>query len=163
MAQPTLQIIDALRKTVTQLENGNRYEWGHMGSCNCGNLAQTITSFSRAEIQKFALEKQGDWSEQLTDYCPTSGFPMDLMIQKMIDFGFTKQDLHHLEWLSDTDILLKMNVSYLNRNLKSDTILYLKTWANMLEDVLIDNIKLPNLEELNAKWSSTDKMIGREE
>ena len=151
MAQPTLQIIDALRKTVTQLENGNRYEWGHMGSCNCGNLAQTITSFSRAEIQKFALEKQGDWSEQLTDYCPTSGFPMDLMIQKMIDFGFTKQDLHHLEWLSDTDILLKMNVSYLNRNLKSDTILYLKTWANMLEDVLIDNIKLPNLEELNAK------------
>lgn len=151
MAQPTLQITDALRKTVTQLENGNRYEWGHMGSCNCGNLAQTITSFSRAEIQKYALEKRGDWSEQLTDYCPTSGFPMDLMIQKMIDFGFTKQDLHHLEWLSDTDILLKMNVSYLNRNLKSDTILYLKTWANMLEDVLIDNIKLPNLEELNAK------------
>jgi hypothetical protein len=151
MAQPTLQIIDALRKTVKQLENGNRYEWGHMGSCNCGNLAQTITSFSRAEIQKYALEKRGDWSEQLTDYCPTSGFPMDLMIQKMIDFGFSKQDLHHLEWLSDTDILLKMNVSYLNRNLKSDTILYLKTWANMLEDVLIDNIKLPNLEELNAK------------
>ena len=151
MAYPSLTIIDALRKTVTQLENGNRYEWGHMGSCNCGNLAQTITSFSRAEIQKYALEKRGDWSEQLTDYCPTSGFPMDLMIQKMIDFGFTKQDLHHLEWLSDTDILLKMNVSFLNRNLKSDTILYLKTWANMLEDVLIDNIKLPNLEELNAK------------
>ena len=151
MAYPSLTIIDALRKTVTQLENGNRYEWGHMGSCNCGNLAQTITSFSRAEIQKYALEKRGDWSEQLTDYCPTSGFPMDLMIQKMIDFGFTKQDLHHLEWLSDTNILLKMNVSYLNRNLKSDTILYLKAWANMLEDELIDTIKLPNLEELNAK------------
>ena len=55
MANPSRKIIEAIRKTVTMLENGNRYEWGHMGSCNCGNLAQAITSFSRAEIQKYAL------------------------------------------------------------------------------------------------------------
>ena len=62
MAHITSEIINALRKTASQLENGHRYEWGHMGSCNCGNLAQTITDFSRAEIQKYALEKRGDWS-----------------------------------------------------------------------------------------------------
>ncbi len=148
MANPSLKIIHALRQTATQLENGNRYEWGHMGSCNCGNLAQTITSFSRAEIQKYALEKRGDWSEQLIDYCPTSGLPMDLIIEKMMDFGFTRQDLRHLEWLSDTDILNKMGVSFLNRNLKSDTIQYIKSWANLLEDQLIDTIKLPSFEEI---------------
>ena len=151
MAYPSVKIIDALRKTAVQLENGNRYEWGHMGSCNCGNLAQTITSFSRAEIQKYALEKRGDWSEQLIDYCPTSGLPMDLIIEKMMDFGFTRQDLRHLEWLSDTDILDKMNVQYLNKNLKSDTIAYIKSWANMLEDQLIDKIELPNINEMIRK------------
>lgn len=150
MANSSLQIIDALRKTAFQLENGNRYEWGHMGSCNCGNLAQIITSFSRAEIQKYALEKRGDWSEQLIDYCPTSGLPMDLIIEKMIDFGFTRQDLRHLEWLSDSSILDSIGVSFLNKNLKSDTILYLKSWANLLENKLIDKIQLPNLEEITS-------------
>ena len=151
MAIPSLKIIDALRKTAKQLENGNRYEWGHMGSCNCGNLAQTITSFSKAEIQKYALQKTGDWSEQLVDYCPTSGLPMDLIIEKMLDFGFTRQDLRHLEWLSDADILNKIGVSYLNRNLKSDTILYLQSWANLVEDKLLANVKLPNIEEISEQ------------
>ena len=149
MATPSLKIIDALRKTASQLENGSRYEWGHMGSCNCGNLAQTVTSFSRAEIQKFALEKRGDWNEQLIDYCPTSGYPMDLIIEKMIDFGFTKNDLRNLEWLSDTEILKKIlkdkTITHLNRNSKSDTILYLKTWATLLENALLSHIQL-NIE-----------------
>lgn len=158
MAHPTFKIIEALRKTATQLENGNRYEWGHMGSCNCGNLAQTITSFSRAEIQKFALEKRGDWSKQLIDYCPTSGLPMDLIIEKMTDFGFTRQDLRHLEWLSDSDILNKMGVSFLDRNLKSDTINYLKAWANLIEDQLIDKIVLPSFEELERVETFSEKL-----
>ena len=145
MATPSLKIIDALRKTANQLENGHRYEWGNMGSCNCGNLAQTVTTFSRAEIQKYALEKRGDWSEQLVEYCPTSGFPMDLIIEKMIAFGFSKQDLRHLEWLSNTEILSQLeDKKHLNRNLKSDTILYMKTWATLLENKLIDAIELPN-------------------
>ena len=142
----SLKIIDALRKTANQLEKGSRYEWGHMGSCNCGNLAQTVTSFSRAEIQKFALEKRGDWNEQLMDYCPTSGYPMDLIIEKMIDFGFSKQDLRNLEWLSDTEIVNEVlkdkSISHLSKNSKFDTILYLKAWANLLEDKLIEPIKL---------------------
>ena len=145
----SLKIISALRKTAAELENGNRYEWGHMGSCNCGNLAQTITNFSRAEIQKYALEKRGDWTNQLLDYCPTSGYPMDMIIERMLDFGFSQLDLRNLEWLSDDKILAKINVTFLNRNLKSDTILYFKTWADLLEDQIIDKIELPNLEFSN--------------
>ena len=147
MANPSIKIIDSLRKTAQQLENGNRYEWGHMGSCNCGNLAQTITTFSRAEIQKYALEKRGDWSEQLIDYCPTSGYPMDMIIEKMIDFGFSRQDLNHLEWLSDREILNETGLEFLDRNLKVNTILYLKTWANLIENQLIKNISLPDFNQ----------------
>ncbi len=148
MAKVSLKIIDALRKTAAQLESGHRYEWGHMGSCNCGNLAQTITSFTRAEIQQYALQKRGDWSDQLLDYCPTSGYPMDMIIERMVDFGFSSQDLRHLEWLSDTEVLTKIGVPFLNRNLKSDTILYLNSWADLIEDQIISTIKLPVLEGL---------------
>ncbi len=156
MAIPSLKIIDALRKTANQIQNGSRYEWGHMGSCNCGNLAQTITTFSRAEIQKYAIEKRGDWNEQLIDYCPTSGFPMDLIIEKMIDFGFSKQDLRHLEWLSDTEIVQEVlkdkSITHLSRNSKSDTILYMKTWAKLLEDKLIEPIILPNIDNIKPSF-----------
>lgn len=147
MAKLSLKIIEALRKTANQLENGHRYEWGHMGSCNCGNLAQTITSFTRAEIQQYALQKRGDWSDQLLDYCPTSGYPMDMIIERMVDFGFSSQDLRHLEWLSDSEVLNKIGVPFLNRNLKSDTILYLNSWANLIEDLLLQNISLPIIED----------------
>ncbi|HEX8575662.1 MAG TPA: hypothetical protein VF677_05150 [Flavobacterium sp.] len=151
MATPSLRIIDALRKTAIQLENGHRYEWGHMGSCNCGNLAQTITSFSRAEIQKYALQKRGDWSEQLIEYCPTSGYPMDMIIEKMIEFGFTRQDLRHLELLSDTEILSSIpNGKHLNRNVKADTITYIKAWADLLEEKLLATLKIPNIEEIKV-------------
>ena len=148
MAKVSLKIIDALRKTAAQLESGHRYEWGHMGSCNCGNLAQTITSFTRAEIQQYALQKRGNWSDQLLDYCPTSGYPMDMIIERMVDFGFSSQDLRHLEWLSDSEVLTKIGVPFLNRNLKSDTILYLNSWADLIEDQIISTIKLPVLEGL---------------
>ena len=77
---------------------------------------------------------------------------MDLIIEKMIDFGFTRQDLRHLEWLSDTDILNKLGVEFLNRNLKSDTILYIKSWANLIEDQLIDKIELPTFEEMTKNF-----------
>lgn len=148
MAHANLKIVNALRKTALALENGNRYEWGHMGSCNCGNLAQTITSFTRAEIQQYALQKRGDWSDQLLDYCPTSGYPMDMIIERMVDYGFSAQDLRHLEWLSDSEILTFIGVPFLNRNLKSDTILYLNAWANMLETKLQKVVKVVVEEEV---------------
>ena len=40
MAKATPVLIEALRKTAKKLEKGARYQWGHMGCCNCGNLAQ---------------------------------------------------------------------------------------------------------------------------
>lgn len=144
MATANLKVIQALRATATSIVNSGRYEWGHMGNCNCGHLAQTITPFSRAEIQRFALQKKGDWNEQVLDFCPTSGYPMDLIIASMLEFGFTAADLRQLETLSDPEILNQAQVPFLNKNVLTDTVKYLNAWADLLESQWIE-LQLPTI------------------
>ena len=150
MAKASVAVIQALRKTVENLEKGTPYQWGHMGSCNCGNLAQVITNLDKAEIHKSAMRRHGDWNEQLVDYCPTSGLPIDHIIDEMLAFGFSREDLAHLEKLSDPKILrsLPADKKYLKHNLKGDVILYLKTWGIVLEEELISKI---SIEEIKNK------------
>jgi hypothetical protein len=83
MAKSTLPVIQALRDTAQRLATQAPYQWGHMGSCNCGHLAQTITRLTKAEIHARAMQRYGDWERQLIDYCPTSGLPIDQTIDEM--------------------------------------------------------------------------------
>ena len=151
MARPNPELIAAIERTISKLQQGASYQWGHMGACNCGNLAQELTYLSKAEIHRFAMQRHGDWNEQLFDYCPTSGLPIDHIIDEMIAFGFTKQDLGHLEKLSDPKILqnLPLERRNLKHNMKADVILYLKTWADYLENQLIEKISIQDV--LTAK------------
>ena len=95
MAKATLDLIAALRRTANRIEKGSPYQWGHMGSCNCGNLAQELTTFTKAEIHEFAMMGRGDWNEQVEEFCPTSGLPMDLLIADMLNKGLTTSDLQN--------------------------------------------------------------------
>jgi hypothetical protein len=115
-----------------------------MGLCNCGFLAQEITHFTKAEIHQRAMQRHGDWSEQLNDYCPTSGLPMDDLISELLAFGFDADDLRHLEKLSDGRVLrhIPLHERDLKHNLKKDVVKYLKTWATLLEDELLSKIKI---------------------
>jgi hypothetical protein len=148
MATANTKIITALRNTVEKLKNGAKYQWGHMGQCNCGNLAQEIVSMSEAEIHALALRtREGDWSEQTAEYCSTSKLPMDTMIGKMLEAGFTATDLQNLEKLADKKILKRLpkEQQYLSHNIRADVVLYMQTWAELLEEELfIENIKLPD-------------------
>ncbi len=149
-----LDLIAALRRTANKLQSGAPYQWGHMGSCNCGNLAQEITTLTKAEIHKHALAVgRGEWQEQLIDYCPTSGLPMDLLITDMINAGLTTNDLHHLERLTDRRILeqLPKEKRHLRHNFRDDVVLYLNTWADLAENQLLEKITLPNLEEMQEE------------
>lgn len=149
MARPNLTLIAALRRTAKKLQQGVPYQWGHMGSCNCGNLAQELTTLTKAEIHQNALSVgRGDWHEQLNDYCPTSGLPMDLLIADMLNAGLESADLQHLERLTDRRILerLPREKRYLRHNFRDDVVLYIATWADMLEEQLLAKIKLPNME-----------------
>jgi hypothetical protein len=149
MARPTPELIDALRRTARKLADGAPYQWGHMGSCNCGNLAQELTQLTKGEIHAHALAVgRGDWNEQLNDYCPTSGLPIDLLIGEMLRAGLSTEDLGHLERLSDRRVLerLPRQDHPLRHNRRDDVVLYLSTWAGLLEEQLLATIRLPRWE-----------------
>lgn len=135
MAKPTLALIDALRHTARHLEAATQYQWGHMGACNCGFLAQEVTKLTKKEIHARAMAGHGDWNEQLNDYCPTSGLPMDELITELLDFGFDADDLRHLERLDDREVLemFPLEGRHLKHNLKRDVVKYLHAWADLLE------------------------------
>lgn len=150
MARPTIELIQVLRATAERLSEGALYQWSHQGSCNCGHLAQTVTSLSKAEIHAYALQKAGDWGQKSIDYCPDSGYPIDLIISKMIEIGLSTDDLYHLERLSATNIQKRIPQERrpLMHNRREDVILYLNTWADMLEEELLETIELPVMEEM---------------
>jgi hypothetical protein len=153
MAQATRKLITALRDTAERIMKSKDYQWGHMGSCNCGFLTQTITRFSKADVHAFAMRQSGDWSEQAQHYCSTSQMPFDLLLSEMLQFGFEIQDLVHLERLSDQKVLEKLpkEKPYLQHNNKLDVVLYIKLWADILESQLIEQpgFEINPEEEMN--------------
>ena len=157
MAQRTLPIIQALRDTAQRLATQAPYQWGHMGSCNCGHLAQTVTKLTKAEIHTRAMQRYGDWERQLLDYCPTSGLPIDETIDEMLALGFSRADLTHLERLSDPairSIIPFERRNALRHNQRDDVVLYLRTWADLIENELLSTIELPNLVPSSANLAT---------
>jgi hypothetical protein len=146
MARASLLLIEAFRKTAKSLLEGKPYEWGHMGACNCGNLAQTLLNMNKADIHNLALTKLGNWSEQLNDYCPNSGFEMDNMIFSLLEKGLSTEDLQQLEFLSNKEILKNIGVTSLDNNKREDVAKYLISWAEILEEKLIEPIEIADLK-----------------
>jgi len=106
-----------------------------MGSCNCGHLAQQLTNLGKDDIHRIAMEKHGDWAEQVLDFCPQSGMSMDWLISELTQYGLTNRDLIDLERLSKPVVLQRAGVPYLEINKKENVILYMNTWAELLEEV----------------------------
>jgi hypothetical protein len=150
MAKPSVELVSAIRRAAKKLEKNGKYQWGHMGSCNCGHLAQEITTLSQAEIHQYALRtRSGDWADQVSAFCPQSNLPMDLLISQMLDAGLSSDDLTHLERLSDPTVKASMGLNHsqsLKHNKKEDVVAYLHAWAKLLEAKVIDKISLPTFQ-----------------
>ncbi|MBH25172.1 MAG: hypothetical protein CMH57_12110 [Myxococcales bacterium] len=138
MATANRSLITALRKTAWVLRTRVTYQWGHLGACNCGHLAQTVTQLSKAEIHAAALKRGGDWGELAVDHCPRSGLPVDYILEQLFELGLRKADIGHLEDLDDPKILARLpgGRRWLRRNDRDDVILYMETWADLLEEQL---------------------------
>ncbi|SDD23779.1 hypothetical protein SAMN04488104_102057 [Algoriphagus faecimaris] len=148
------ELIAAIERTAQKLKEGAAYQWGHMGACNCGNLAQELTFLSKAEIHRYAMERSGDWNDQILEFCPTSGYPIDLIIDKMLDYGLTLEDLGHLERLSSPIVLQALPIetrNRLNQNRKEDVILYLQVWAKVLRDQWASQQEMEDLKSPEKK------------
>ncbi|MCA9719501.1 MAG: hypothetical protein H6713_12355 [Myxococcales bacterium] len=135
------RLIEALRGTAARLRAGARYQWGHYGECNCGHLAQTLTSLSPGQIHRLALARDGEWRHQAAAFrgdaerCEVTGVRLDVVIRRMLAAGLSIEDIIHLETLSDPEVLARLpdGRRHLQQNGREDLILYLDTWADMLE------------------------------
>jgi hypothetical protein len=138
MTRPTRELIEALRTTARRLDQGAHYQWTHMGSCNCGHLAQTLTKLTRAQLHAFALEKAGDWGEQAIEYCPSSNYPIDVVLAAMFDAGLSRSDIVELERLSSPRVLARLpeGSRTLVRSDRSHVVLYMRAFADLLEEEL---------------------------
>ncbi len=152
MAKATIELINALRLTASKLRNGAYHSWGHHGACNCGNLVQSVTNFSKEEILTYAHTGIGEWTELAVEFCPATNAPLSLVFNKLQQIGLTPTDIRHIEYLSDREVLQQLpdGFRWLKRNKKEDAIDYFEAFANLLEekflqqiDVRLENITMP--------------------
>lgn len=160
MARPTPELVEALRTTARRLARGAHYSWGHPGCCNLGHLAQTVTRLSRAEIIAAASVRPGDWGEIVAEHCPSSGLPIDWVVDRLLALGLTRQDLARLEDLSDPAVRARFPLARrdaLVRNRREDVVDYLLTWANGLAEALGAEVTLAH----SAAPEAASLVVGR--
>jgi hypothetical protein len=162
MANPTIALIDALRLTAYNLKNGAYHSWGHHGACNCGNLVQSVTKFTKEEILRHAHTGTGEWTELAIDFCPITNAPLTLIFSKLEEIGLTPSDIHHIEYLSDREVLnnLPGGFRWLKRNKKEDAIVYFETFATVLEEKLLEGINI-NLDNILQNKNSNSYANGK--
>ncbi len=135
MADNNSELASALRETAHRLSAGARYEWGHMGRCNCGHLVQTLTDMTDVEIARSVDYELNEWTEHAKDYCEGSGTKVQDLFDTLKKYGLTPDDMRHLEHLSDRRILCRIDRrDSLQKNAVDDVSLYLNTMADVLEE-----------------------------
>jgi hypothetical protein len=141
-------LIAGLRTAASNLRNGAFYAWGHHGACNCGHLLQVVTNLSKEEIQTYAHTGCGEWTEIVEESCPVTGVPLGLLITELRSMGLTNNDIHNLEYLEDRAVLSNLpgGFRWLKRNQREDVIIYFETYADMLEEKMIEQIKIPSFD-----------------
>ncbi len=150
MATPNIELINALRTTANNLKKGTTYAWGNHGSCNCGNLLQVVCNLSKEEVLKYAHQGIGEWTELSMEYCGVTNVPIDLLLHKLQEIGLTPSDIHHLEYLDNREILeqLPNGFKWLRKNDREDVILYFETFAEILENQLLNSIEVNHIYKL---------------
>ena len=155
MAKPSMELIEALRASARRLRNGAHYSWGHHGACNCGNLLQALTSLTEGEILRYAQTGTGEWTELSEEYCRDTSVPLNIIMLELERAGLTPIDVHHIEYLTDRAVLRELpgGFRWLKKNAREDVILYFETFANLLEEQLIDSvdIKIDDIINKNPK------------
>lgn len=153
MATANPKLIAALRRAAVKIKRSDNYQWGHMGHCNCGHLAQELTTLTPGEIHQLAMQRSGDWNDQCTDYCPGSKIPIDMLISDLLSNGLSLKDLMALENLSDESVLLNLNGGkrYLSKNSPKDVMEYMNSWADLMEKEWLIKASIPSIEVLSMQ------------
>jgi hypothetical protein len=156
MAYPNLTLIGALRQAAKNLRDGAHYAWGHHGACNCGHVLQVVTHLTKEEILKYAHTGIGEWTEIAEEFCDVSGAPAYMLVGKLEAIGLTPTDIHCLEYVKDRAVLERLpgGFRWLQKNVREDVILYFETFAQMLEDQLLQQISIPKPETIEHRLTT---------
>ena len=107
--------LDVLKETLGKLNSGKfKYEWGRMGQCNCGIVSQVALGESAKQVESAFEDSQvkGPWTDNLRVFdnrsmkktCSVTGQKVFDIVKTLFNQGFTKDELIHLEWLSDPKV-----------------------------------------------------------
>ena len=122
---------EALDIVAERLSCGAPYQWGHMGQCNCGHVAQVLTNKTAREIHQSAIAQQtGEWTEFANDYCSDSGALIGDVFRDLLGAGLSRDDIMHLENLSDP-VVVKSVGRPLVRSDRDDAIAYMRVLAEL--------------------------------
>ena len=129
------KLINALKKTASELKNGCKYEWGHMGRCNAGCVVQHLMDKTDTQVAEMVGFKLDEWSEYAKTYCQDSYSDVDELFASLKRYGLGYQDMIHIEYLSDPKVLehLPEYGKNLKKNNPQDVSNYLLAFANKLE------------------------------
>ena len=154
MALASHKLINALKETAERLKDGNHYAWGNHGSCNCGNLLQVLTPFDSKDILKIAQTGIGEWTELAEESCSVTSLPVAELLGALQQAGLTPVDIHNIEYLEDKTVLkaLPGGFRWLKRNKKEDVIVYLETFASLLEAEL----ERKTIQTINGAFASSN-------
>ena len=52
MTEISENLIYAIKKAAKKIRSNSPYSWGHLGSCNCGQLVQSLTNLNKDDTGK---------------------------------------------------------------------------------------------------------------
>ncbi len=158
MAHSNTKLVEALRNTANRLRNGADYAWGNHGTCNCGNLLQSVTKLSKGEILRYAQSGPGEWTELAEEYCGETNAPVSMLIHSLEKIGLTPTDIHNIEY-EDREVLnaLPGGFRWLKRNVREDVIIYFETFASLLEEKLLNEVTI-SYKALLKQYDKTETL-----
>ena len=99
-----------------------------------------MTDYEIAKSVDFELD---EWTEYANDYCEGTGHKVEDLFSALLNVGFEREDVIHLENLSDRRVLQRVGERhgeerrYLRRNDVDHVQLYMHTMADLLEEAKV--------------------------
>ena len=143
MAYPNPELIDALRTTADKIESGEwDNNWGTPGQCNCGLLARSVlgeplnfdVAMGSWNYTLQDVRKGSNWTYE-TPVCQSTGLTLAEIADILNGIGLKDEDLAQLEYLENEAIIEAMDPLVLDYHKDEHVVEYLRTWADLLEEV----------------------------
>lgn len=125
-----------------------RYNWMENQHCNVGILAQLSNNMTpielKSELIKLKTDKElyndnvGSWSAITTQYCSVTNNSVPKIINSLLNLGFLRDDMYHIEYCSNKKILKEsgLNINKLDSAYYTEQDIvakYMLTWSKMIK------------------------------